>query len=62
LLRLGDIVPADCIVLPGDTVFKVDQSSLTGETIPVSRSAGDDIYGGSTSTLPLPVGFSELLG
>ena len=35
-LRLGDIVPADARLLAGDPV-EVDQSALTGESLPVTR-------------------------
>ncbi|MEN6609042.1 MAG: plasma-membrane proton-efflux P-type ATPase, partial [Bryobacteraceae bacterium] len=45
-LRLGDIVPADARLLAGDPV-EVDQSALTGESLPVSRKSGETIYSGS---------------
>ena len=45
-LRLGDIVPADVRLLDGDGV-EVDQSSLTGESLPVSRTRGSILYSGS---------------
>jgi H+-transporting ATPase len=45
-LRLGDIVPADVRVLEGDPA-QVDQSALTGESLPVERQVGDVIYSGS---------------
>jgi H+-transporting ATPase len=45
-VRLGDIVPADAKLLAGDPV-EVDQSALTGESLPVSRKAGEEIYSGS---------------
>jgi H+-transporting ATPase len=45
-LRLGDIVPADTRLLGGDPV-EVDQSALTGESLPVKRGAGDTLYSGS---------------
>ena len=32
-LRLGEIVPADAILLSGDSI-EVDQSALTGESLP----------------------------
>ena len=45
-LRLGDIVPADALLLDGDAV-EVDQSALTGESLPVSRKTGESVYSGS---------------
>jgi H+-transporting ATPase len=47
LLRLGDVVPADCYILDDGDFLKIDQSSLTGESIPVDRYPGDEIYSGS---------------
>jgi H+-transporting ATPase len=45
-LRLGDIVPADAALLAGDPV-EVDQSALTGESLPVARKTGETVYSGS---------------
>jgi H+-transporting ATPase len=45
-VRLGDIVPADARLLEGDPV-EVDQSALTGESLPVTRKAGETVYSGS---------------
>ncbi|MGB8842664.1 MAG: plasma-membrane proton-efflux P-type ATPase [Aliidongia sp.] len=45
-LRLGDIVPADARLLDGDEV-SVDQSALTGESLPASKKPGDAIFSGS---------------
>ncbi len=45
-LRLGDIVPADARLLDGDEV-SVDQSALTGESLPATRKSGDAIFSGS---------------
>ena len=45
-VRLGDIIPADAKLLEGDPV-EVDQSALTGESLPVSRKAGEAVYSGS---------------
>jgi H+-transporting ATPase len=45
-LRLGDIVPADGALLEGDPV-EVDQSALTGESLPVEKSSGETVYSGS---------------
>lgn len=45
-LRLGDIIPADAKLLEGDPI-EVDQSTLTGESLPVERKKEDDVYSGS---------------
>jgi H+-transporting ATPase len=45
-LRLGDIVPADARLLDGDEV-SLDQSALTGESLPTSRKPGDAVFSGS---------------
>ncbi|MCE5273816.1 MAG: plasma-membrane proton-efflux P-type ATPase [Deltaproteobacteria bacterium] len=45
-LRLGDIVPADARLLEGDPM-EVDQSALTGESLPVTRNSGDAVFSGS---------------
>jgi H+-transporting ATPase len=45
-LRLGDIVPADARLLDGDEI-SVDQSALTGESMPASRKSGDAVFSGS---------------
>ena len=45
-LRLGDIVPADARLLNGDEI-SVDQSALTGESLPASRKSGDAVFSGS---------------
>ena len=45
-VRLGDIVPADARLLEGDPM-EVDQSALTGESLPVTRKTGETVYSGS---------------
>ena len=45
-LRLGDIVPADARLLAGDPV-EVDQSALTGESLPATRKPGDAVFSAS---------------
>ncbi|MFZ1041693.1 MAG: plasma-membrane proton-efflux P-type ATPase [Anaerolineales bacterium] len=45
-VRLGDIVPADARLLEGDSV-QVDQSALTGESLPAERKSGDAVFSGS---------------
>jgi H+-transporting ATPase len=45
-LCIGNIVPADARLLAGDPV-EVDQSALTGESLPVTRKSGETVYSGS---------------
>jgi H+-transporting ATPase len=45
-VRIGDIVPADATLLAGDPV-EVDQSALTGESLPVTCKAGESVYSGA---------------
>ncbi len=45
-LRLGDIVPADARLLAGDPI-EVDQSALTGESLPAPRQSGEAVFSGS---------------
>jgi H+-transporting ATPase len=45
-VRLGDIVPADARLLEGDPI-EVDQSALTGESLPATRKPGDAVFSGS---------------
>jgi H+-transporting ATPase len=45
-LRLGDIIPADARLLDGDEI-SVDQSALTGESLPATRKPGEAVYSGS---------------
>ncbi|XP_018810126.1 ATPase 10, plasma membrane-type-like [Juglans regia] len=46
-IKLGDIIPADARLLEGDPL-KIDQSALTGESLPVTKRTGDEVYSGST--------------
>jgi len=45
-LRLGNIVPADARLLDGDSM-SIDESTLTGESLPATRNAGDAVFSGS---------------
>jgi H+-transporting ATPase len=45
-IRLGNVVPADVELVEGD-YLDVDQSALTGESLPVSKKVHDLAYSGS---------------
>ncbi len=47
-IRLGDIVPAD-VKLFGEGSLEVDQSALTGESLPVTKNPGEVCYSGSVA-------------
>lgn len=41
----GEVVPVDCVIIEGTSSF--DESSLTGESLPVDKKDGDEILSGS---------------
>ncbi|MCX2715757.1 heavy metal translocating P-type ATPase [Mycolicibacterium sp. J2] len=45
LVRPGERIPADAAVFDGAS--DVDQSSITGEPVPVPRAAGDELFAGT---------------
>ncbi|MFZ2823735.1 MAG: heavy metal translocating P-type ATPase [Lactococcus raffinolactis] len=45
LVKASEVVPIDGVVLKGDSWF--DESSLTGESEPVTKAIGDDVLSGS---------------
>ncbi len=47
LIKPGEVVPVDAVVLEGISDF--DESSLTGESLPVSKTIGQDLLSGSVS-------------
>lgn len=43
LVRPGEKIPVDGMIIEGQT--SVDESAITGESLPVSKKAGDDVIG-----------------
>jgi len=48
LVRPGETIATDGLIVAGSSA--VDESMLTGESIPVEKSAGDDVTGGTLNT------------
>ena len=46
ILSAGDQIPADCQILDKEVV-EINESLLTGESVPVKKSAGDMVFAGS---------------
>jgi P-type Cu+ transporter len=47
ILRPGDRVPVDGIVIEGDSV--IDESALTGESIPIDKKIGGELFAGTVN-------------
>ncbi|WP_304542916.1 plasma-membrane proton-efflux P-type ATPase [Sulfurimonas microaerophilic] len=43
-LKIGDIAPADLKLLPSEEFLLVDQSALTGESLPVTKKGDEEVY------------------
>ncbi|WP_277833061.1 heavy metal translocating P-type ATPase [Speluncibacter jeojiensis] len=48
LVRPGERIGADGLVVAGSS--EVDQASITGEPLPVAKTAGDDVFAGTVNT------------
>lgn len=47
VIKPGELIPVDAVIIDGDA--SVDESSLTGESLPVSKKAGDELLSGSVN-------------
>jgi Cd2+/Zn2+-exporting ATPase len=45
LIRAGELIPVDAIITSG--IASVDESSITGEPIPIEKTIGDEVYSGT---------------
>lgn len=43
----GEVVPVDCLILTGDT--SIDESNITGESMPIDKDPGDSLLSGSVN-------------
>ena len=48
VVRPGERIPVDGVVVEGESA--VDQSAITGESIPVEKAAGDEVIGATINT------------
>jgi len=59
LVRPGDTVPADGIIESGAS--GIDESLITGESMPITKTAGDEVIGGSiNSESPLIISITHV--
>ena len=61
ILKSGDQIPADCIVL-NDEPIEVNESLLTGESLPVKKHKGDTILAGSFVVSGYIVALADKIG
>ncbi|KAF7730805.1 plasma membrane H+-ATPase [Apophysomyces ossiformis] len=47
-IKLGDVIPADGRLISAHGEVSIDQAALTGESLPVGKDEGDEIFSGST--------------
>jgi Ca2+-transporting ATPase len=49
LLEAGDVIPADALLIDSHGL-QVDESAMTGESVPVARDSGDEVLSGTVVT------------
>jgi len=47
VIKVGEVVPVDAVILEGSGSF--DEASLTGESLPVEKTVGDQVLSGSVN-------------
>ena len=52
MVQRGDVIPADARILTG--TVDADESALTGESLPVSKGPGEDLYSGTVVSRGAP--------
>ncbi|SCZ95076.1 BZ3500_MvSof-1268-A1-R1_Chr11-3g03586 [Microbotryum saponariae] len=55
LVPSGSSVPLDAVVLPNSSSSNFDESSLTGESLPILKQSGDAVFAGTTNLGPSAV-------
>jgi heavy metal translocating P-type ATPase len=45
IIKTGDIIPVDCVIVEGNA--NIDESSITGEPLAISKTVGDELLSGS---------------
>ena len=49
IIKPGESVPRDGVIINGSS--SIDESMITGESLPVNKTIGDEVIGGTTNTL-----------
>ena len=60
IIRPGEKVPVDGVITEGDT--SIDESMLTGESMPSNKTVGDKVFGGTVNTTGLIYMKAEKIG
>jgi len=60
VIRPGEKIPVDGVITEGET--SIDESMLTGESMPVNKVKGDEVFGGTVNTTGLIYMKAENIG